>query len=179
MKLTIVALTGLIALVASQDPTPTPQQLCANKCDPSDVCCNAACYEVPCPNNLMADETTNCAAACPQGNGTAEETAKYADCQQACFRSLFFTASSMTKPTASGSQFVGAVSATATDASHTGTGTAESSSKAAQQTSSSRSSGSSATSNGNVPAETGAASQIGVQFGVAGVLGAVMAAFFL
>lgn len=28
----------------------------------------------------------------------------------------------MTKPTASGSQFVGAVSATATDASHTGTG---------------------------------------------------------
>uniref|UniRef100_A0A093US19 Uncharacterized protein n=1 Tax=Talaromyces marneffei PM1 TaxID=1077442 RepID=A0A093US19_TALMA len=37
MKLTIVALTGLIALVASQDPTPTPQQLCANKCDPSDT----------------------------------------------------------------------------------------------------------------------------------------------
>lgn len=69
----------------------------------------------------MANETTACAAACPQGDGTADETAAYARCQQACFSSLFFTATAVTKPTASGSQFVGDVSATATDASRTGT----------------------------------------------------------
>jgi hypothetical protein len=70
----------------------------------------------------MANDTTACAAACVQGDGTAEETAAYASCQQACFSSLFFTGTAVTKPTASGSQFVGDVSATATDASHTGTG---------------------------------------------------------
>lgn len=49
----------------------------------------------------------------------------------------------------------------------------------AQRTGSSQSSGSSATSTGSVTTESGSASQIGVQFGVAGVLGAVLAAFFL
>ncbi|GAM37827.1 hypothetical protein TCE0_033r08074 [Talaromyces pinophilus] len=184
MKLTIVALTGLVALVASQDATSTstsltPQQSCATKCDPTDVCCNAACYRVPCPDSTMANDTTACAAACVQGDGTAEETAAYANCQQACFSSLFFTGTAVTKPTASGSQFVGDVSATATDASHTGTGIVDSNTNNAQRTGSSQSSGSSATSTGSVTTESGSASQIGVQFGVAGVLGAVMAAFFL
>lgn len=51
----------------------------------------------------------------------------------------------------------------------------------AQRTGSSESSGSSATStaSGSSTTESGAASQIGIQLGVAGVLGAVMAAFFL
>ncbi|RAO69396.1 uncharacterized protein BHQ10_005408 [Talaromyces amestolkiae] len=183
MKLNIVALTGLVALVASQDASSTttsltPQQSCATKCDPTDVCCNAACYQVPCPDNSMANETTECAAACPQGNGTADETAAYASCQQACFSSLFFTGTAATKATASGSKFVGDVSATAT-ATSTGTGIADSNTNNAERTGSSQSSDSSATSTGSLTTESGSASQIGVQFGVAGVLGAMMAAFFL
>lgn len=67
----------------------------------------------------MANDTTACAAACPQGDGTADETAAYASCQQACFSSLFFTGTAVSKATASGTQFVGDVSATATTGSHT------------------------------------------------------------
>lgn len=49
----------------------------------------------------------------------------------------------------------------------------------AQRTGSSEDAGSSPTSTGSTTTESGSASQIGVQFGVAGILGAVMAAFFL
>lgn len=56
---------------------------------------------------------------------------------------------------------------------------ADSKTNNAERTGSSQSSDSSATSTGSTTTESGSASQIGVQFGVAGVLGAVMAAFFL
>ncbi|EED14351.1 conserved hypothetical protein [Talaromyces stipitatus ATCC 10500] len=188
MKLSIVCLTVLAVLVASQDATSTTasltsQQSCANKCDPIDICCSAACYQVPCPNNAMANDTTACAAACPQGSGTADDTAAYASCQQSCFSSLFFTGTAtLPKATGSGTQFVADVSATATDRSHTIlSGTVDSHAGNAPRTGSSQSSDSSATTtaSGSSTIESGAASQIGVQLGVAGILGAVMAAFFL
>lgn len=78
----------------------------------SDVCCKAQCYKVPCPNDAMANDTTACAAACPQGSGTPADTQKYAQCQQSCFSSLFFPA------TASGDSSNGQ----ATAASTTGSG---------------------------------------------------------
>ncbi|EED17095.1 conserved hypothetical protein [Talaromyces stipitatus ATCC 10500] len=186
MKLSIISLTGLAVLVASQDATSTttpltPQQSCATKCDPTDICCNAACYQVPCPNNAMANDTTACAAACPQGSGTADDTAAYASCQQSCFSSLFFTGSAtLPKVTGSGTQFVADVSATATDSSRIIlSGTVDTHAGNAQRTGSSQSSDSSATTTASSSTESGAASQIGVQLGVAGVLGAAMAAFFL
>jgi hypothetical protein len=69
----------------------------------------------------MANDTTSCAAACPQGSGTAEDTAAYASCQQSCYSSLFFHGTT-TAPPATGSGAT--ATATATDAATaTATGT--------------------------------------------------------
>ncbi|OKL59602.1 hypothetical protein UA08_05094 [Talaromyces atroroseus] len=188
MKFSIIALTGLVALAASEDATTTslsPQASCATKCDPKDTCCNAVCYNVPCPDAAMANDTTACAAACPQGSGTPDDTAAYAKCQQSCYSSLFFGTGTgtATLPPAT-------ATATATDgsasASHTLlSGTVDSHGGSAQRTGSSSSDDldssptSTATGSSTSASETGAASQIGIQLGVAGVLGAIMAAFFL
>ncbi|EXJ69774.1 uncharacterized protein A1O5_06845 [Cladophialophora psammophila CBS 110553] len=129
---------GLIAFVAAQNATTTasaettessvatstgsssaaataslsPQVKCLQSCGSADVCCQAKCVGVPCPSQLQANATTECAAQCPQGNGTAGETQQYASCQAACISSYFLTASSTAVPTAS--QTDGSSSATAT-----------------------------------------------------------------
>lgn len=41
------------------------------------------------PNSSQAVETTECAAKCDQGDGSAEDTKKYSDCVQSCIASLF------------------------------------------------------------------------------------------
>lgn len=84
----------------------------------SDICCQAACVGVPCPNDLQANQTTDCAAQCVQGNGTEEETAAYAACQSSCISSLFFPLSA----TAGGSAATG-TGASASDATATATET--------------------------------------------------------
>jgi len=86
----------------------------------ADVCCQAACVNVPCPSQLQANATTECAAQCPQGNGTAAETEQYAECQSACISSYFLTdtATATGGPTgtasATGTATFGETSATAT-----------------------------------------------------------------
>ena len=123
MKLSVFALSGLLALAAAQNAddnssstktaTLSPQASCAAKeCkffnnpnvshisfladlvsgEPSDVCCLARCFEVPCPSEAMANDTTECAANCKQGDGSPKDTEEYARCQQNCFSSLFFPA---------------------------------------------------------------------------------------
>jgi hypothetical protein len=76
--------------------------------------------KVPCPNELAANQTTACAGACTQGNGTEEETAAYASCQASCISASFFpvstTAGSGSSNTASGAD------STATGESATGIG---------------------------------------------------------
>ncbi|KAF2270730.1 hypothetical protein CC78DRAFT_574020 [Lojkania enalia] len=67
----------------------TPQQSCATACPAGDVTCQAACFGVARPNSSQASETNECAAQCDQGDGSPEATEKYAECQQACFASLF------------------------------------------------------------------------------------------
>src|SRR5271167_3716597 len=59
----------------------------------ADICCQANCAKVPCPNPAQVNATTECAAKCPQGNGTASDTAQYASCQSSCISSFFLTAS--------------------------------------------------------------------------------------
>jgi hypothetical protein len=67
----------------------------------ADVCCQAKCVGVPCPSQSQVNATTECAAKCPQGNGTAAETDQYAQCQASCISSYFLTNSATAAPTAS------------------------------------------------------------------------------
>merc|ERR1712000_200492 len=99
---TTVATFGLAALALAQDSTSesaassatsaslTPEQRCLADCSETDICCQAACVNVPCPNEQAVNETTACAGACTQGNGTEEETAAYASCQASCISASFF-----------------------------------------------------------------------------------------
>lgn len=41
------------------------------------------------PNSSQAVETTECAAKCDQGDGSAEESQKFSDCVQSCIAKLF------------------------------------------------------------------------------------------
>merc|ERR1711939_15284 len=137
---TTVATFGLAALALAQDSTSesaassatsasasssaslTPEQLCLADCSETDICCQAACVNVPCPNEQAVNETTACAGACTQGNGTEEETAAYASCQASCISASFFPVSTG----ASGSNTASGSEATTTG-SETGVGGSEAS----------------------------------------------------
>lgn len=122
---TAIAAFGLVALATAQNATTThtsaelssaaatsvasatataslsPQVRCLQSCGSADVCCQAKCVGVPCPSQSQVNATTECAAACPQGNGTQAETDQYASCQASCISSYFLTNSATTAPTAS------------------------------------------------------------------------------
>lgn len=99
------------AAAASSTASLSAQVRCLQSCGSADVCCQAKCVGVPCPSQLQANATTECAAQCPQGNGTASETQQYADCQASCISSYFLTASATSAPTSSQT---GSASASAT-----------------------------------------------------------------
>lgn len=87
-----------------------------NTGDPSDVNCQAKCISVPNPDESAVNQTTECVAKCPQGDGTEEETQQYIDCSQKCVTDFFLTttggaAATQTSAAGSGS---GSASATAT-----------------------------------------------------------------
>ncbi|OCT45671.1 hypothetical protein CLCR_01707 [Cladophialophora carrionii] len=129
---TALATFGLLAFATAQNATTTetslssaastsaasstaslsPQVICLQSCGSADVCCQAKCVGVPCPSQSQANATTDCAAQCPQGNGTASETEEYANCQASCISSYFLTSSATAAPT--GTQTSGSASATAT-----------------------------------------------------------------
>jgi len=118
---TALAAFGLVALATAQNATTTarnatsltstsvasntasldPQVRCLQSCGSADVCCQAKCVGVPCPSQSQANATTSCIAKCPQGNGTASETEKYADCEAACVSSYYMSSSATPVPTAS------------------------------------------------------------------------------
>merc|ERR1711939_1058185 len=78
---TTVATFGLAALALAQDSTSesaassatsasasssaslTPEQRCLADCSETDICCQAACVNVPCPNEQAVNETSACAQA--------------------------------------------------------------------------------------------------------------------
>ncbi|OOF97360.1 hypothetical protein ASPCADRAFT_129047 [Aspergillus carbonarius ITEM 5010] len=127
-----LALSSLLALAVAQDASSTsssatttaslsPQASCATKCADTDICCIAQCYEVPCPNNAQANDTTSCVAACPQGSGSPSDQKSYASCQSSCYSSYFFPAS------ATGASGSSATTAGSNDASTTNSGSSSSS----------------------------------------------------
>jgi hypothetical protein len=57
---------------------------------------------VPTPDNQNVEQTTACVAACPQGNGTAEDNLAYSDCVQGCIGQYYFTNTGTPNPTSTG-----------------------------------------------------------------------------
>lgn len=204
MKLNLFVLSGLLALAAAQDSTSTsaasaasasaslsPEAKCAAKCGNTDICCKAQCYKVPCPNDTMANDTTACAAACPQGSGTPSDTEKYAKCQQSCYSSLFFPATvsggssngQATGASTTGSGAYVANTATGTQAQATGsgsssTGTSSSDSSSSSGSSSSKS-GSGTSSASSSKSTSNAADHLQLGVSAAGLMAVVVAAMAL
>jgi len=170
---TILVLSALVAMVsATPQQTPsatvvslTPEASCAIKCPAEDICCKANCVHVPCPNEGMANKTTECARGCPQGNGSPADTESYGRCQLACISSYFFVGTA-TLPTAAPS---GSASLSAASGSGSGSGSGS-------QTASATGSGTAATAK-----PSGGAANVQYQLGssAAGIIGLVIAAFAL
>ncbi|KAI9860701.1 MAG: hypothetical protein M1824_002992 [Vezdaea acicularis] len=127
---TAVSATGTSSSAAAT--TTSAEQACLAKCANGDVTCQAACITVPAPNDLMANQTTECAAKCDQGSGSPSDTQKYSDCVQGCISSYFYSPSSTiasatgtggtaASATATGTNTSGKPSGTGASASATGT----------------------------------------------------------
>lgn len=174
---------GLVAAAAAQSSTAsseapkesssyTPeQQKCVEDCG-SNLSCVAECFGNPAPTEDMVNATTECMGDCPQGNGTAAETERYAECQQKCISDQFFSngsGSSGSSSSDNGSDSDSTPSRTSGGSSATGTSDEDSSSSdgSSSGASSPSASGSSDTSSG--------ASSFAIS-GVAGVLAVVGAA---
>ncbi|KAF7558325.1 hypothetical protein G7046_g5829 [Stylonectria norvegica] len=97
MRFSTIFVSGALAVLASAASTTvglTPAQssaaACIDKCDVGDVDCQSHCVAVPSPSDDQANDTTKCAAACDQGDGSAEATQKYSTCVQDCITKNYF-----------------------------------------------------------------------------------------
>jgi hypothetical protein len=135
----------------------------------ADICCQASCVKVPCPNQAQANATTECAAKCPQGNGTAGDTAQYASCQSSCISSYFLTVNTAST-SSSGSA--------ATNSAGSTTGSVETTSTSGGSSASSGAS-STASATGSSSSSKGAADHLQLGVTSAGILGLVAMAFAL
>lgn len=168
---TILAFSALVAMVSAipQEPTASvtvslsPQASCAAKCPVTDICCQAQCAGVPCPNESMANKTTECAMNCKQGNGSPADTEAYAQCQSSCISAYFFS-DTATLPAATRTS---PSSATATGS--------DAASGSGSQTASATNSG------GAAPKSSSGATNVQYQLGstAASIIGLIMAAFAL
>ncbi|KAK6958089.1 hypothetical protein Daesc_000882 [Daldinia eschscholtzii] len=110
--------TGTVpSVTVSIDPAQSSAQSaildCLNACDASDVNCQAKCIAVPSPDNQNVNQTTECVAECPQGNGTASDNQAYADCVNGCIAQYFYTSTGLPAAT-TGSGSSGTTKATPT-----------------------------------------------------------------
>ncbi|CAG8890224.1 unnamed protein product [Penicillium egyptiacum] len=192
MKFSILALSALLAVAAAAETTTanpstvttTPELECAKSCEAKDICCTAKCYHVPCPSDNQANDTNDCVAACPQGNGSPADTQKYAECEQSCYSSHFWggngsgaTAThSSTTSTGTGST----ATQTSSDSSSTDSKSSDSNdSEGNNDNDDSSSSGTATSSSGFSQETTNAAVNVKLGASAAGLLGLVVAAFAL
>jgi len=180
---------GLVAAVAAQtstesaaSPQPTSaQQKCVTACK-SDVDCAAKCLGNPAPTKDMVNATTECMAACPQGNGTAPETAKYAACQTKCINDQFLSNSGSSNSSSdSSSSDSGSGSSNSTATQTTGSGSSESgtSDSNSTTTSTSKTGGTSSTASDQPKTGTSSGASSFAISGIIGVLAVVSAAVAL
>lgn len=65
------------------------------------------------PNSLQVNQTDDCVAKCPQGDGSSSASNNYSNCVQACIRSYFPTSQTV-GPVSVGSGSVTSVAAGST-----------------------------------------------------------------
>jgi hypothetical protein len=120
MKATF-ALSTIVAVAAAQTTTSaalSPEQTCLAACSPSDVNCRAICVGVPHPGDAQISATTDCVAACDQGDGSTAASEAYAKCLNGCISSYIITSGTA----APGGEYTTAgISATGAAASASGT----------------------------------------------------------
>ncbi|KAK2065904.1 hypothetical protein LY76DRAFT_136713 [Colletotrichum caudatum] len=188
MRFTSIIVTGALAILASAQSTTLATSTstaasaasseqaaianCLKACSATDVGCQSKCISVPNPNESQVNQTTACVAACPQGDGSAEQTQKYADCSQKCINQYFY--SSGGSPAATGGSGSGSGSgsgATAATAIGSGAAATGSASRTAGATGASgtEAAASASSSPNAAPALIGSAS-----LGVVGIIGALL-----
>ncbi|KAL3461061.1 hypothetical protein BJX64DRAFT_170351 [Aspergillus heterothallicus] len=193
MKLSFVALSSVLALVAAQESSSTSSsppattsltaaEQCILRCDADDICCKAECVEVPCPSDDQANDTNDCVSNCDQGDGSESDILAYANCQASCYSTHFFPA------TATGGA---GASSTSSNTAATTTGSSSDDSDNSDDSnsddsnsdseSSSASDSPSSTSDAENPEDTNAASIAQIKLGAsaAGVAGFLLAALAL
>ncbi|KAJ0421903.1 hypothetical protein BJY00DRAFT_281385 [Aspergillus carlsbadensis] len=197
MKLSLVALSSVLALVAAQESSSTTSsppattslsaaQQCVLDCPDDAICCKAECVGVPCPSDEQANDTNDCVAECDQGDGSEADIAAYAQCQARCYTTHFFPA------TATGGA---GASSTSSDSSATTTGSSSDDSNDSNdsssddsnsnsedsESSSSDSESPSSTSDAEDPEDTNAASLAQIKLGAsaAGLAGFLLVAWAL
>lgn len=91
MRFTTALLAGALAAIASAqsgsatlNPVQASQAACLDDCEDGDVKCQSYCITVPSPNEDQVNDTTECAANCDQGDGSASDTEKFSVCVQKC-----------------------------------------------------------------------------------------------
>lgn len=106
MKTFAIILAALAASVVAQNESPTPTgtgntpastegsyseetKECLSGCPTGDVKCQAACLNNPFPTEEDANRTTECAEECDQGDGSPDDTERFAQCVQGCISSFF------------------------------------------------------------------------------------------
>lgn len=119
MRFTSIITAGIFAVAATaQSAVPsttaketpsatvslTPEQsssaACLEACGPSgDVACTSKCIAVPNPNDSQVNQTTDCVAKCPQGDGSEAQTNEFARCTQECISKYYFSAGGTPNPT--------------------------------------------------------------------------------
>lgn len=118
MRFTSIITAGIFAVAATAQSAPsttaketpsatvslTPEQsssaACLEACGPGgDVACTSKCIAVPNPNDSQVNQTTDCVAKCPQGDGSEAETNEFARCSQECISKYYFSAGGTPNPT--------------------------------------------------------------------------------
>ncbi|KAK2002268.1 hypothetical protein LX36DRAFT_652484 [Colletotrichum falcatum] len=183
MRFTSIIVAGTLAILASaQSTTSTAASAasseqaaianCLKACPATDVGCQSKCISVPNPDESQVNKTTACVAACPQGDGSPEQTQKYADCSQKCISDYFYSSGGTPAATAGSGSGSGsaATAATATGSAAAATGSGSASRTSGATGASGTEAAASGTSTPNAaPALIGSAS-----LGVVGIIGALL-----
>ncbi|KAJ5207442.1 hypothetical protein N7491_001928 [Penicillium cf. griseofulvum] len=191
MKFSILALSALVACAIAADTTTansstvtlTPEAECAKSCEATDICCTAKCYKVPCPSDNQANDTNECVAACPQGNGSPADTQKYTDCEQSCYRSHFWGGNSngatATHSSATSTGTGSTATQTSSDSSSTDSKSSDSNDNDSNDGKDDSSSGTATSSSGMSKETSNAGANVKLGASAAGLFGLVVAAFAL
>ncbi|KAI9828685.1 MAG: hypothetical protein M1832_001788 [Thelocarpon impressellum] len=194
----ILTLSGLLAVACAQSSTfsGTPAQIsqaaCLAGCNPVDNNCRSGCLIGPSinPDNLPANQTTECVAKCDQGKGSVQENAAYNQCLSGCIVSFYSfsqptptgtitSATSVTVATTTGTDSLGSTTTglvTSTASTSTGTESTTSTATSSTLTTSTSTTGSASAGSATTTSTSRAAGATMAVGSVAGLAGLLIAA---